>query len=101
MENYTREPLTAEARRTALRHCESYKISTDYSLRDAYGRYSRAKEEAWDYCKELMHKFDGYGLKVIGHNCHTFSAGFMFEWDNITMFMYITPTRDIAVEVEE
>jgi hypothetical protein len=72
-----------------------------YSLYDAYGVFRRAKADAWEYCQELMGKFNGYGLKVIGHNCHTFSAGFMFEWDNITMFMYITPTRDIAVEVEE
>ena len=99
MENYTKEPITSRDRRLALSHYEDYRKSTDYSLRDVYGSYSRAKEEAWDYCKELMYKFAGYGLKVISHSRYLFTAGFMFEEDGKQMFMYISPSRDIAVEV--
>ena len=99
MENYTKRPLNANDRRTALSHYEAYKRSYDYSLRDVYTSWSTAKEKAWDYCKELMDKFDGRGLKVISHSRHMFTAGFMFEEDGKTMFMFISPSRDIAIEV--
>jgi hypothetical protein len=97
--SYTKEPLTSTDRRRALSHYDAYKRSTATSLRDVYGTYSRAKDEAWDYCKELMYKFNGYGLRVISSSRYMFTAGFMFEEDGKEMFMYISPSRDIAVEV--
>ena len=97
--SYTKEPFTSEARRAALKHYDAYRKSYNYRLSDVYGSYSRAKEDAWEYCKELMDKFNGYGLKVITYSRDIFTAGFMFEEDGKTMFMYISPKRDIAVEV--
>ena len=99
MENYTREPLTSANRRTALRHYDAYLRSTSYELYDVYGRCSSVKMKAWDYCKELMYKFSGYGLKIISANGYQFTAGFMFEEDGKEMFMYISKSHDIAVEV--
>lgn len=99
MENYTKQPLTARDRRVALQHYADYKRSTATSLRDVYGSYSREKEDAWEYCKELMYKFSGYGLRVISYSRYMFTAGFMFEEDGKQMFMYISPKRDVAVEV--
>lgn len=96
---YEKQPLTSANRRQALNHYDAYKRSSAYSLRDVYGTYSRAKDDAWEYCKELMYKFNGYGLKVISFSRYMFTAGFMFEEDGKTMFMYISPSRDIAVEV--
>lgn len=96
---YEKQPLKSQDRRAALSHYADYKRSTAYSLRDVYGSYSRAKEDAWDYCKELMYKLGGYGLKVISSSRYMFTAGFMFEEDGKTMFMYISPKRDVAVEV--
>jgi outer membrane phospholipase A len=96
---YEQQPLTYAHRRLALKNYDAYKRSTSYALYDVYGSCSSAKMRAWDYCKELMHKFDGYGLKVISHNCHQFTAGFMFESDGKEMFMYISKNHDIAVEV--
>jgi hypothetical protein len=46
-----------------------------------------------------MLRFDGYDLKVVAHNGYMFTAGFMFKEDGKQMFMYITPSKDIAVEV--
>ena len=91
--------MTSAQKRTALNHYSAYKRSTTYSLDSAYGTDSSAKARAWRYCEDLMNQYDGYGLKVIGHNYHTFSAGFMFEQDGKEMFMYITHARDTAVEV--
>lgn len=96
---YEKQPLNPRDRRVAMSHYEDYKRSDATSLRDVYGSYSRAKEEAWDYCKELMYKFNGYGLRVISSSRYMFTAGFMFEEDGKQMFMYISPSRDVAVEV--
>jgi hypothetical protein len=46
-----------------------------------------------------MYKFGGYALRVISSSRYMFTAGFMFEEDGKQMFMYITPSRDIAIEV--
>lgn len=97
----TKEPLTPANRRLALKNYDAYKRSTKYSLYDAYGSFSKAKAEAWQYCENLMKEYDGYGLKVISHNGYQFTAGFMFEYEGSTMFMYISRSYDIAVEVEE
>ncbi len=96
---YEKQPINARDRRVAMSHYEDYKKSTAHSLRDVYGRFSAAKENAWRYCEDLMQMFDGYGLKVIASNGYMFTAGFMFEEDGKTMFMYITPSRDVAIEV--
>ena len=96
---YEKQPLTSANRRLALRNYDAYQRSTSYELYDVYGTYSAAKAKAWDYCKSLMYQFNGYGLKVISHNGYQFTAGFMFEEDGKTMFMYISKSHDIAVEV--
>ena len=92
--------MTTTEKRQALSHYDAYKASTATSLRDVYGTYSGAKEGAWDFCKELMYKFSGYGLRVISYSRYVFTAGFMFEEDGKQMFMYITTYKHIAVEVE-
>ena len=99
MENYEKQPLTSAERRLALKHYDAYQKSKSYNLYFVYGHFSEAKARAWDYCKALMNKFDGYGLKVISANSCMFTAGFMFEEDGKTMFMYISKDKDIAVEV--
>lgn len=91
--------MTNADKRQALGHYEMYLRSSHTSLRDAYGSYSRAKEDAWEYCKELMNKKNGYGLKVITANSFMFTAGFLFVEDGTEKFMYITKSKDIAVEV--
>lgn len=80
---------------------ERYQRSTDYSLYDVYKSHSIYKEQAWDYCKNLMQEKGGHGLKVLGHNCMFFSAGFEYEEDGKKMFMYITHTADRCAEIQE
>lgn len=88
--------------RTALSRYADYKRSTATDLSDVYGRYSTAKARAWNYCKGLMRQHDGWELRVISHNGFMFTAGFLFT-DAVTgvlMFMYITKTYDVPVEVQ-
>lgn len=88
-------------KRIALSRYEDYKRSNATDLSDVYGRYSTAKAVAWNYCKELMAKNDGWGLRIISHNGFMFTAGFEFSdpETGVLKFMYITKTSDTAVEV--
>ena len=79
----------------------NYNYSDMYELWDAYGRCSQSKRNAWDYCKGLMHKMNGYGLKVISANTFQFTAGFEYEENGKKMFMYITKASDTSAEIEE
>lgn len=78
---------------------EAYCNSTMYDLSDAYGRYSNAKRQAWDYCKKLCEEKNGYGLKIISRNTSQFTAGFEYIFDEAEWFMYITKTSDTEVKL--
>ena len=69
-----------------------YRVSNMDELYKAYGRASQAKWNAWENCKRLCHEYNGWGLKVIGKNCHFFSAGFLFtdEETGVVRIMKIT-----------
>lgn len=92
--------MTATERRLAISHYDDYKRSDMYELRDAYGSYSAAKASAWRDCERLMDSYSGWGLKVISANGWMFTAGFEFcGEEGQLMFMYISKTHHIAVEV--
>ena len=90
-----------EQRRQARRHYQAWERSEDYSLEFVYGRFSENKARAWRFCQERQAKLNGYGLKVITHNCMVFTAGFEYfdEKTGVVMFYYISPTFDCAVEI--
>lgn len=77
-----------------------YKASNNYSLYDVYGRFSKAKSEAWKYCKELCEYKNGNNLKIITANNFQFTAGFEYEETGKLMFMYITKLYDTECEVD-
>lgn len=85
----------------ALRRAyNSYCMSSYETLSDAYGRYSEAKSKAYDYCIDLMKRFNSDDLRIIGHNTYMFSAGFTFDvldsetYEVKKAFCYITPSYD-------
>lgn len=45
------------------------------NLSDVYGRYSRAKENAYNYCLDLCTKENGRYFQIISHNSHYFTVG--------------------------
>lgn len=93
--------MTSADKRNARAHYRAYHRSGMYSLSDAYGSYSSAKASAWRYCERLMDEKSGWGLKVITAPTHQFTAGFEFcGEEGQLMFMYITKSKDIPVEVE-
>lgn len=77
-----------------------YRNSSATTLYDVYGSYSSAKARAYDYCKELMYKYNGERFRIIGANCMTFSAGFEFiDNDGVACFCWITKDYDRYMKI--
>ena len=70
-------------------------------LSDCYGRWSQAKEQAYQYCVDLMESLNGWGLKITGYCTNFFSVGFMYEQEGKTYFARITASYDRACEIKE
>ena len=71
-----------------------HKMSNKHYLSDCYNNYSYAKARAYNYCKDLQTKYNGYDFKIIGYNCMSFSVGFYCDFDGKTNFVYITKSYD-------
>lgn len=82
--------------RIAKEHYEDYKRATASELWEVYGRFSRAKINALDYCKSLKFKMNGRNGRIISANTFQFSYG--FEYDDpdtgALCFAYITKDYD-------
>lgn len=55
--------------------------STENTIYKAYSRPSVYKLRAFERCEDIMHEFGGYNLRIVGHNCHLFSAAFTTDTD--------------------
>ena len=87
-------------KRMANNYLAQWKQSSDTQLSDVYGRYSKAKEKAFDYCQELYYELDGKGFRIITHNLNIFTAGFSFfdKEDGNKKFMAITPSYNAVID---
>lgn len=79
----------------------SYIRSNKHTLWDCYESFSSKKRSAWEYCENLMNKYNGYGLKVISSNGWMFTAGFLFTEDGKDYLMYITKSQDKKILIDE
>lgn len=48
-------------------------------LSDVYGSYSDAKEHAYNNCRKLCKRFNGWGFQIVAHNYMAFSVQFKLE----------------------
>ena len=86
---------------------KQYAKSDLYSLEHCYNSFSYAKQQAWNYCKELENEYDGYNLKIIGYNSMQFSVGFVGEISDVITgelkkaFFYITKSYDRYILTED
>lgn len=78
-----------------------YLRSTNYHLSDCYINCSYYKQKAFWYCQDLVKKYNGSGLKIIGYNSQTFSVGFIGEIFGKKAFFYITKTYDRCIYIED
>lgn len=92
--------MTNYQRRTATANYERYSNMYHTDLNDCYNNYSDAKARAWEYCKGLCNKYNGYGLSIISYNTFMFTAGFTYyDADNKKHFVFITPSYDADIIV--
>ena len=83
---------------------DKYNRSRNYNLFDCYNNISSAKAKAYQYCLELLGKYNGKALKVVGYNTNAFSMGFEYrDNENKLHFVYITKDydRDCIIEEEQ
>ena len=80
---------------------EAWKRSEMSSLEDAYEAPSEAKRCAWVRCIGLRNANNGTNLRIIGRNCHTFSAGFVYFKDGQRTFVWITKDKVRQMPVME
>ncbi len=85
---------------TARENYRYYKLSSDYTLWDAYTAPSVNKRNAWGYCESLCKEKNGHGLKVVSHNSFVFTAGFEYEENGEKKYMHITPSYDMTCTIE-
>lgn len=71
--------------------------STENTIYKAYGRPSVYKVRAFERCEDIMHEFDGYSLRIVGHNSSQFSAAFTTDTD----FYVITKDNIYRMALEE
>lgn len=80
-----------------------YMASNMYDLRDAYGTYSFAKHNAFEYCEQIRKEFDGENAKIITASKLVFTYGFTYidTFDNTKHFVLITKSKELDAIIEE
>ena len=78
--------------RIAKAHYADYLKSNNYFLWDVYGRFSRAKERAYDYYRNKMIEMGGRDLRILSANSQSFTLGFEFvdKETGVLKFAYVT-----------
>lgn len=73
--------------------------STDVELWDVYGTCSQAKRNAYEYCRACEREFNSLNGVITSYNLFMFTYAFTGRGDDGKMYLiYITPTRDYAIE---
>ena len=75
----------------------AYNNSWMTSLDDCYKDYSDAKARAMRYCEDLCDDLNGTKLRILGHNCMTFSVAFTCDTNEGQYLIYITKDADYLV----
>lgn len=94
-----------------MTHCKNTQIKRAYiefnhigpcRLSDCYNRYSEAKEAAYDYCLDLVNRYNGgWSYRIISYNTTMFTFGFIGEIDGKPAFFYITRDYDRYIYLDE
>lgn len=69
------------------------------NLRQCYNSYSGAKERAFEYCKELEIKYNGFRGGINSYCINNFTYVFEFEKDGCKFKAWITKANNYLVEL--
>ena len=64
------------------------------TLHDVYGRYSVAKQNAYNYCRELCNKENGSNFHITSYN----TFGFTVAWEVADGIRIETPQNSYKIE---
>lgn len=76
----------------AYYYYNNFAYKTD--INQCYKTMSSDKYNAWLYCKNLVRRYDGKNIKILGHNTYSFSVAFTGIIDDKEAFFYITKDYD-------
>lgn len=98
LHGHTYELVTAPAKREAF--YDDFCRSSDVELSDVYGRYSRAKENAYEYCRVREREFGSYNGVITSHNLMKFTYSFTGMCEGKQYLIRITADHDYAIPLE-
>lgn len=64
-----------------------------FTLAEVYGRYSTAKQNAYDYCKNLCAEENGINFHICSHN----TFGFSVAWSTVDGIRIETPKNSYLI----
>lgn len=70
-------------------------------LWQVYGNYSIYKSRAYYLIREYMQKNNGYGLRILGHNCSQFTCAYIATIDNEQKFIVETAQNTYEINLNE
>ena len=91
--------MTNSRAKVALSHYPDYLKATATSLNQVYGKYSKKKADAFDYCRKLCSDLGGEDIRILSSNGWAFTVGFTFVKDGKKMFAYITKDHNSFCEL--
>ena len=92
---------TVMTKSQAQRAYRAFLRSSTYTLDEAYGRYSKAKANAYEYCQAREREFEAYDGCITGANTCQFSYAFTGMFEGKRYFVYITKSYDYAIALED
>lgn len=78
---------------------QQWKRSSNTELWQVYGRYSTAKANAMDWCKNKMKNMGGHDMRIISANGWRFTVGWLYEENGKKMFNVETSSNSYEWEV--
>ena len=79
---------------------EQYKATTASEIHEVYGRWSQAKENAMQWCKNKMYEQGGYGLRILSANTYQFTVGWIYTDKETGKEMFNVETSNHSYEWE-
>lgn len=92
------ELVTAPAKKAEF--WNSFARSNDVELRDVYGSYSYAKENAYRYCRDREREFNSFDGVITSYCIMQFTYSFTGICDGKRYLIRITKDHDYAIPLE-
>lgn len=74
----------------------SYNRATKTNLYECYNKFSNAKANAMEWCKDKMKAMNGHDMKILSHNTFGFTVGWLVGDDKL----YIeTPKKSYEIDL--